>query len=77
MFVQYNTHMPDSRRGEICLNCYVIELFFERQDKTVKSTFWIFNLCNGEKIAKNSKNCALYSAFRPVFNLVWLQPRMP
>ncbi len=25
---------------------------FEKQDKTVKSTFWLFNLCNGEKNGK-------------------------
>ncbi len=28
--------------------------FFEKHNKTVKSTFWLFNLCNGEKNWKNT-----------------------
>ncbi len=27
-------------------------VLFEKQDKTVKRTFRLFNLCNGEKMAK-------------------------
>ncbi len=30
----------------------MIYFFFEKVDKTVKSTFWLFNLCNGEKTGK-------------------------
>ncbi len=34
-------------------NCFVIYFFYLKQDKTVKSTFRLFNLCNGEKNGKN------------------------
>ncbi len=47
----------------------------------VKSTFWLFNLYNGEQIKGllqtmptwGKKFEKTYSAFGPVFNFVWLQ----
>ncbi len=49
---------------------------------SVKSTFWLFNLCNGEKNWKNTwgkkkaKNLVRYSAFGPVFHFVQFRPRI-
>ncbi len=56
--------------------------FFEKLNKTVKSTFRLFNLCNGEKNCQNiwggecEKKRVCYSAFGPVFYFVWLRPRI-
>ncbi len=56
-------------------------VLFEKQDKTVKSTFWLFHLCDGEKwqnrpnmVEKKCENPR--SAFGPVFHFVRLQPRI-
>ncbi len=54
---------------------------FEKQDKTVKSTFWLFNLCNGEKKGKlglhgGKKYRVRYLAFGLVFHFVRLRPRI-
>ncbi len=74
------------------IQCYVnickkkkfeLIVLFEKQDKTVKSTFWLFNLCNGEinveiglHGGKKCENHVWYSAFSPVFHFVRLQLRL-
>ncbi len=60
--------------------CY----FFVKQDKRVKSRFWLFNLCNSEKKMRNRptwvrtilKKRVRYSVFIFMFNFVRLRPRI-
>ncbi len=42
---------------------------FEKQDKTVKSTFWLFHLCNGEK--KNGKIGLHGEKMRKTVFVIW------
>ncbi len=70
IYLYSKKYMPDSRSGSqkwppsLIFSQKKFFFLFEKQDKTVKSTFWLFNLCNGEKMAKymGGKNakCSLF-----------------